>query len=166
MISLFFLSNNRKDASDINARILKRLFSPEEAHIATALTMMPEPVAGIAQRTGRDAAVLADSLAALADSLGAFADPDAMPGPEAGEDEAGDGDDQQAGRREQTAVRLGRVQVVVVGHRHVGEVRAALAENGREDNTHFCRKGALAMAGLAVQGLRENKLPLIEALAP
>lgn len=36
--------------------------------------------------------------------------------------------------------------------------------DGREDNTHFCRKGALAMAALAIEGLKENKLPLVKAL--
>jgi electron transport complex protein RnfB len=33
--------------SGVEMRILKRLFSPEEAELATTLTMMPEPVAGI-----------------------------------------------------------------------------------------------------------------------
>ena len=52
--------------SGVEMRILKRLFSPEEADVATTLTMMPEPVAGIAQRTGRDAAELGDLLADMA----------------------------------------------------------------------------------------------------
>ena len=34
----------------VEIRILKRLFSPDEARIATALTMMPEPAAEIAKR--------------------------------------------------------------------------------------------------------------------
>ena len=55
-----------KSESGVEMRILKRLFSPQEAELATDLTMMPEPVAGIAQRTGRDPAVLADSLADMA----------------------------------------------------------------------------------------------------
>ena len=52
--------------SGVEMRILKRLFSPEEAETATLLTMMPEPVAGIAQRTGMDEAILADRLADMA----------------------------------------------------------------------------------------------------
>jgi Pyruvate/2-oxoacid:ferredoxin oxidoreductase delta subunit len=52
--------------SGVEMRILKRLFSPEEADVATMLTMMPEPVAGIAERTGRDAAELGDLLADMA----------------------------------------------------------------------------------------------------
>ena len=35
---------------------------------------------------------------------------------------------------------------------------------GREDNTHFCKKGAMAMAGLAIEGLRESHLPLVGSL--
>jgi Pyruvate/2-oxoacid:ferredoxin oxidoreductase delta subunit len=50
----------------VEMRILKRLFSPEEADAATTLTMMPEPVAGIAERTGRDAVELGDLLADMA----------------------------------------------------------------------------------------------------
>ena len=34
----------------VELRILKRLFSQQEAEIAPGLTMMPEPVAAIAQR--------------------------------------------------------------------------------------------------------------------
>ena len=49
--------------SGVELRILKRLFTPEEAEIATTLTMMPEPVVGIAERTGRDPAALAETLA-------------------------------------------------------------------------------------------------------
>jgi len=52
--------------SGVEMRIIKRLFSPEEAETATLLTMMPEPVAGIAQRTGMDETVLADRLAEMA----------------------------------------------------------------------------------------------------
>ena len=52
--------------SGVEIRILKRLFSPEEAETAILLTMMPEPVAGIAQRTGMDEAILADRLADMA----------------------------------------------------------------------------------------------------
>ncbi|MDX2452169.1 4Fe-4S binding protein [Desulfosarcina sp.] len=51
--------------SGVELRILKRLFTPEEAEIATTLTMMPEPVAGIAERTGRDPAALAETLAEM-----------------------------------------------------------------------------------------------------
>jgi H+/Na+-translocating ferredoxin:NAD+ oxidoreductase subunit B len=52
--------------SGVEMRILKRLFSPEEAQIATALTMMPEPVAGIAARVGTDEAQLAAALEEMA----------------------------------------------------------------------------------------------------
>jgi ferredoxin len=52
--------------SGVELRILQRLFTPEEAHIATALTMMPEPVAGIAARVGTDEAQLAAALEAMA----------------------------------------------------------------------------------------------------
>ena len=51
--------------SGVELRILKRLFTPEEAEIAMTLTMMPEPAAEIAERTGRDAAVLAETLAEM-----------------------------------------------------------------------------------------------------
>jgi electron transport complex protein RnfB len=40
--------------SGVELRILKRLFSLQEAEIAVGLTMMPEPAAAIAQRLGRD----------------------------------------------------------------------------------------------------------------
>ncbi len=50
----------------LELRILKRLFSTEEAHIATTLTMMPEPVAGIAARLATDEAKLAETLEAMA----------------------------------------------------------------------------------------------------
>jgi ferredoxin len=52
--------------SGVELRILKRLFSPEEAEIATNLTMMPEPVAGIAARVDMDEAQLAASLEEMA----------------------------------------------------------------------------------------------------
>ncbi len=52
--------------SGVEMRILKRLFSAEEAEIATVLTMMPEPVAGIAHRNGMDEAALAEMLARMA----------------------------------------------------------------------------------------------------
>jgi len=51
--------------SGVELRILKRLFTAEEAEIAMTLTMMPETVAGIAKRTGKDAAALADILAEM-----------------------------------------------------------------------------------------------------
>ena len=50
----------------LELRILKRLFTPEEADIAMTLTMMPEPVAGIAARLNTDEAPLAVSLEAMA----------------------------------------------------------------------------------------------------
>jgi len=46
----------------VELRILKRLFSQQEAEIAPGLTMMPEPVSDIAQRMGRDEAELAPML--------------------------------------------------------------------------------------------------------
>ena len=46
----------------VELRILKRLFSQQEAEIAPGLTMMLEPVAAIAQRMGRDEAELAPIL--------------------------------------------------------------------------------------------------------
>ena len=52
--------------SGVEMRILKRLFSPEEAETAMLLTMMPEPAAAIAERSGRDAAALADQLEEMA----------------------------------------------------------------------------------------------------
>ena len=52
-------------ASGVELRILRRLFTPEEAEIAMTLTMMPEPAAGIAERNGRDAAALAETLAEM-----------------------------------------------------------------------------------------------------
>lgn len=52
--------------SGVELRILRRLFSPEEAAVATLLTMMPEPVADIAQRDGNDETALADRLAQMA----------------------------------------------------------------------------------------------------
>ena len=48
--------------SGVELRILKRLFSPEEAEIATGLMMMPEPVAGIAARMEKDPETLAPIL--------------------------------------------------------------------------------------------------------
>ena len=52
--------------SGVELRILQRLFTPEEADIAITLTMMPEPVAGIAARVNRDEAPLAEALEAMA----------------------------------------------------------------------------------------------------
>ncbi|GBC63553.1 4Fe-4S ferredoxin [Desulfonema ishimotonii] len=51
--------------SGVELRILKRLFTPEEAEIATHLIMMPEPPASIAARVGRDEAELAPMLEAM-----------------------------------------------------------------------------------------------------
>ncbi|MGD8251432.1 MAG: 4Fe-4S binding protein [Desulfobacterales bacterium] len=44
--------------SGVELRILRRLFTPEEANIALGLTLMPEPVPVIAGRMGRDEASL------------------------------------------------------------------------------------------------------------
>ena len=52
--------------SGVEMRILRQLFSPEEAQLATSLTMMPEPVTGIAARLDADEAQLAASLEAMA----------------------------------------------------------------------------------------------------
>lgn len=52
--------------SGVEMRILRRLFSPEEAEIAMLLTMMPEPVAGIAGRTGINEKLLAGQLEEMA----------------------------------------------------------------------------------------------------
>jgi electron transport complex protein RnfB len=49
-------------ASGVELRILKRLFTEDEAEIALGLTMMPEPAAAIAQRLGREGAELAPML--------------------------------------------------------------------------------------------------------
>ena len=46
----------------IEIRILRRLFSSQEARIAVALTMLPEPTAAIAARLGMDAGQLAPQL--------------------------------------------------------------------------------------------------------
>jgi Na+-translocating ferredoxin:NAD+ oxidoreductase subunit B len=52
--------------SGVELRILRRLFTPEEAEVAMTLTMMPEPDGAIAQRTGKDEAGLAPVLEAMA----------------------------------------------------------------------------------------------------
>jgi ferredoxin len=49
----------------VELRILKRLFSAEEAEIATGLGMMPEPCEAIAARLGQDAETLAPTLEAM-----------------------------------------------------------------------------------------------------
>ena len=54
--------------SGIELRILKRLFTPEEARLATALTMMPEPLEAIAARAGADPSDLAGRLDAMSRS--------------------------------------------------------------------------------------------------
>ncbi len=51
--------------SGVELRILKRLFTPEEARIALALTMMPEPAAAIAGRLDMDADALDTQLDAM-----------------------------------------------------------------------------------------------------
>lgn len=52
--------------SGLEYKILKRLFTPEEAETATLLTMAPEKVESIAGRTGRDANELAEELERMA----------------------------------------------------------------------------------------------------
>ncbi len=51
--------------SGVELRILKRLFTPEEAEIASGLVMMPEPVEAIAARMGRDPETLGPVLEAM-----------------------------------------------------------------------------------------------------
>lgn len=51
--------------SGVEIRILKRLFTPEEAEIATGLTMMVEPVSSIADRLGKDASTLGPILESM-----------------------------------------------------------------------------------------------------
>jgi Pyruvate/2-oxoacid:ferredoxin oxidoreductase delta subunit len=46
----------------VELRILQRLFTADEAEIALCLTMMPEPAASIAERSGRDSDTLAPQL--------------------------------------------------------------------------------------------------------
>ncbi len=53
-------------ASGVELRILKRLFTEEEADIATALSMMPEPAEAIAARLGRETAAMAPILEEMA----------------------------------------------------------------------------------------------------
>ena len=50
----------------VELRILKRLFTPEEADIAAGLTMMTEPVPGIAARLGKDPEALGKTLEEMA----------------------------------------------------------------------------------------------------
>ena len=52
--------------SGVELRILKRLFTPQEAEVAMTLTMIPEPDDAIAERTGRDAAELKSILEPMA----------------------------------------------------------------------------------------------------
>ena len=54
--------------SGVELRILKRLFTPEQAEIAASLSAMPEPVPVIAERLGRDEAELAEALEEMARS--------------------------------------------------------------------------------------------------
>jgi len=48
--------------SGVELRILKRLFTPQEAEIATSLSMIPEPAASIAERLGGNEAELSPQL--------------------------------------------------------------------------------------------------------
>ncbi len=48
--------------SGVEIRILKQLFTPDEAEIATGLTMMLEPVSAIARRLGKEESELAPIL--------------------------------------------------------------------------------------------------------
>lgn len=51
--------------SGVELRILKRLFSPEEAELVSKLSMIPEPVSSIADRIGQSAEELAPVLEAI-----------------------------------------------------------------------------------------------------
>ncbi len=53
--------------SGVELRILKRLFTPEEANIALGLNMIPEPVSVIAERMGRNEDELAPQLRAMSE---------------------------------------------------------------------------------------------------
>jgi NAD-dependent dihydropyrimidine dehydrogenase PreA subunit len=48
--------------SGVELRILKRLFTPQEAEVAMGLTLMPEPASTVAQRLGQDEPALASVL--------------------------------------------------------------------------------------------------------
>jgi len=52
-------------ASGVEIKILRKLFSPEEAETAVLLLPMPEEVASIAERTGRDPEKLGEMLEAM-----------------------------------------------------------------------------------------------------
>lgn len=52
--------------SGVELRILKRLFTPQEAEVAITLTMIPEPEDAIAKRTGQDEAELTSILESMA----------------------------------------------------------------------------------------------------
>ena len=52
--------------SGVEQRILRRLFTPDEAELAMGLTMLPEEVPAIARRTGRNEATLAPRLSQMA----------------------------------------------------------------------------------------------------
>ncbi len=52
--------------SGVELRILRRLFTPEEAAAAMTLTMMPEPADAVAARSGRDAAQLTEMFDSMA----------------------------------------------------------------------------------------------------
>ncbi|MFO7750884.1 MAG: 4Fe-4S binding protein [Desulfobacteraceae bacterium] len=56
-----------KTESGVEIRILKRLFTPQEAEIATSLIMMPEPVAAIAERVNLTSDTLGPILASMAE---------------------------------------------------------------------------------------------------
>ncbi|MBI2877695.1 MAG: 4Fe-4S ferredoxin, partial [Candidatus Tectomicrobia bacterium] len=56
-----------KTAEGVEIEFLKRLFTEEEAELATQLIPMPEGLDSIAQRTGRDKGALSAKLEAMAD---------------------------------------------------------------------------------------------------
>jgi len=52
--------------SGVELKILKKLFTPEQAELLMQLGSMPEPVSGISARTGMDQAYLAEKLESMA----------------------------------------------------------------------------------------------------
>jgi Pyruvate/2-oxoacid:ferredoxin oxidoreductase delta subunit len=56
-----------KTATGVEMRILRKLFTPEQAEAAVLLSPFPEEASQIAARTGRDASGLADLLEGMAD---------------------------------------------------------------------------------------------------
>lgn len=56
----------RKTSSGVEIKILKRLFTKEEAELATFLTIRPERAGGIARRTGKNISEIVEKLESMA----------------------------------------------------------------------------------------------------